>query len=106
VASWIPVSRAGEVGRGRWLGRDGEVRDSFEAHRGGEAHWRGLSAVARGSAEGLIVARPEEQQVALVVRLEGTGASFLSIEGAPTVAVPDDTRRLACAAVACGERID
>jgi hypothetical protein len=77
VASWIPVSRAGEVGRGRWLGRDGEVRDSFEAHRGGEAHWRGLSAVARGSAEGLIVARPEEQQVALVVRLEGTGASFL-----------------------------
>jgi hypothetical protein len=46
VAGRILASATGEVGRGRQLGKHGEVGGLFEAHRGGEAHRRGLSAVA------------------------------------------------------------
>jgi hypothetical protein len=55
VAGQIPASAAGEVGRGWRLGQHGEVGDSFEAHRGGEAHRRGLSAVAAARWRGSLV---------------------------------------------------
>jgi hypothetical protein len=52
VADRIPASATDEVGHGRRLGQHGEVGDSFEAHWGGEAHRRGLSAVVAARQRG------------------------------------------------------
>jgi hypothetical protein len=75
VAGQILAPAVSEEGRGWWLGQHGKVGDSFEGHRGGMAHRRGVLDGGGGSAEGCTGARP----VAPVVRLVGTGASWWSL---------------------------
>jgi hypothetical protein len=78
VVGWISTPTVGEVGRGWWLGQHGEVGDSFEAHQGGGAHQTRTLSGGGGSVKECAGAGPEEQRVALVVGLDGTGASWWS----------------------------